>query len=150
MTVAIHGAGLSDLEVLAGVFRRASLSNDGDRPYLLAHPEVLVLSDAAIREGRTLVALEPGGGIVGFASWAVHDRALEVEDLFVEPRWMRQGIGRALVLAIAEIGRRQGFERLEVTANPHARVFYESAGFTADHEVATRFSPGRRMHMDLP
>ena len=38
---------------------------------------------------------------------------------------------------------------LEVTANGHAREFYESVGFVLDHMVDTRFAPGYRMRLDL-
>ncbi len=42
-----------------------------------------------------------------------------------------------------------GAGRVEVTANPHALVFYGKAGFIAGHEVQTRFGPGLRMHIDV-
>ena len=149
MTIAIRAAVLADLEALRGVFRRASLSNSGDRGHLLANPEHLVLSDTGIAEGRTRVAVDPEAGIVGFASWLVSGDAIEMEDLFVDPDWMRRGIGRKLVTAIVVIAREQGFDRLEVTANPHAQSFYESTGFTTDYEVQTAFYPGQRMHTSL-
>ena len=86
---------------------------------------------------------------MGFASWLVTDGVIEVEDLFVEPSWMRRGIGRALLLDALTITRSQGFHRLEVTANPHAHAFDESVGFVADHMVETDFYPGRRMHLEV-
>jgi len=150
VTIVIRTAVVPDLEVLRGVFRRASLSNEGDRELLLAHPDSLVLSDEGIRQGRTRVAIEPGGGIVGFATWIICGEAMEIEDLFVKPQMMRQGIGRALVLDITGIAKEHSFDRLEVTANPHAQEFYESAGFTVDHLVETQFYPGQRMHRSVP
>ena len=108
-----------------------------------------MLADNGTAEGRTRVAVNPEAGIVGFASWLVTGHAIEMEDLFVDPDWMRRGIGRSLVTDIVDIARGQGFERLEVTANPHAQSFYESTGFTADYKVQTAFYPGQRMHRDL-
>ena len=93
MRVLIRDAVPGDMTVLRDVFRRSSLSNDGDRPNLLAHPEVLELPDCAVREGRTRAAVADGA-IVGFASWLGAGDAIEIEDLFVEPECMRQGIGR--------------------------------------------------------
>jgi GNAT superfamily N-acetyltransferase len=150
VTVAIRTAVVADLDSVRGVFRRASLSNDGDREHLLAHPEVLVLSDDGIREERTRLAVEPGGRVVGFASWIVRGDTIEMEDLFVEPQWMRRGIGLALVLDMVDIADRRMFSRLEVTANPHGREFYERAGFIADHVVETDFYPAQRMHRNVP
>ncbi len=47
----------TDMEDLRDVFRRSSLSNEGDRASLLDHPDALVLSDAAVNDGRTRVAI---------------------------------------------------------------------------------------------
>ena len=138
-----------DMTVLRDVFRRSSLSNDGDRANLLANPEVLVLPDLAVREGRTRAAVADGV-IVGFATWlGAGDGAVEIEDLFVDPGWMRRGTGRALVLDLIAIARGRGIDRVEVTANQHALAFYEKAGFAVYREEATRFGPAPRMRLDV-
>jgi GNAT superfamily N-acetyltransferase len=153
-SLVIRAAEPADMPALSEVYRRSSLSNDGDRPGLLAHPEFLEFSDLAVREGRTRVAVS-GDRVAGFATWlgaaAVDDvvEVVEVEDLFVDPDWMRQGIGTALVLDLIEIARDAGARRAEVTGNQHALAFYQSVGFTVDHEVATLLGSGLRMHLDL-
>jgi ribosomal protein S18 acetylase RimI-like enzyme len=146
--ILIRDAAPGDMTVLRGVFRRSSLSNDGDRSNLLAHPEVLELPDRAVREGRTRVAVA-GGNIVGFASWLGAGDAVEIEDLFVDPEWMRQGIGRALVLDLIAIARGRRIGRVEVTANQHALAFYEKAGFVVYREETTRFGPAPRMRLEV-
>lgn len=146
--VLIRDAVPGDMTALRAVFRRSSLSNDGDRPNLLAHPEVLELPDRAVREGRTRAAVADGA-IVGFASWLGAGDAIEIEDLFVEPECMRQGIGRTLVLDLIAIARSRGIGRVEVTANQHALAFYEQAGFVVYREDATRFGPAPRMQLDI-
>ncbi|HEV2372668.1 MAG TPA: GNAT family N-acetyltransferase [Streptosporangiaceae bacterium] len=82
-------------------------------------------------------------------SWIGAGDAFELEDLFVEPGWMRRGIGRALVLDMIAIARGRGIGRVEVTANPHALAFYEKAGFVVYREVATRFRTAPRMRLDV-
>ena len=144
----IRDAGADDMAALSGVYRRSSLSNEGDRPNLLAHPETLEFSDLAVREGRTRAAVA-AGGVVGFASWLTAAVDFEIEDLFVEPEWMRRGIGRALVLDMIAIARGRGIGRVEVTANPHALAFYEKAGFVTYREVATMFGTAPRMRADV-
>jgi hypothetical protein len=49
-TFVIRAAVPGDMTALRDVFRKSSLSNDGDRANLLAHPDVLELSDLAVRE----------------------------------------------------------------------------------------------------
>ncbi len=144
----IRDAGPGDMSMLGEVFGNSSLSNDGDRRNLLAHPEVLEFSDLAVTEGRTRVAVA-SGRIVGFATWLGAGDAIEIEDSFVDPGQMRQGIGRALVLDLIAIARGRGAGRVGVTANQHALAFYEQVGFVAGHEVETRFGPAPRMHLHL-
>ena len=134
----------ADLAAAASVYRRASLSNEGDRDNLLAHPDYLILGPAGLAEGRTHVA-EEDGSLVGFATWAETDGIIELEDLFVDPRYMRRGIATALVNRIADVLRARDVERLEVTANPHALGFYRAAGFTDCGIAQTEFGAAPRM-----
>jgi hypothetical protein len=39
-------------------------------------------------------------------------------------------------------------DRIDVTANTHARAFYEAAGFVHDGRTETPGGPGHRMHLD--
>ena len=138
----------ADLAAASGVYRRASLSNAGDRDNLLAHPEYLVLGPEGLAEGRTHVA-EQDGSVVGFATWAETAGAIELEDLFVDPGYRRRGIATALVSRIAEVVRAQGAERLEVTANPHALAFYSAVGFADCGIAETVFDAAPRMVLVL-
>ena len=147
-TFLIRAAVVGDMPALRDVFRRSSLSNEGDRMNLLAHPDALDLSDLAVIEGRTRAAVADDA-IVGFTSWLHTGETFEIEDLFVDPEWMRRGIGRALVLDLIAIARGHGVRRVEVTANQHALAFYRKAGFVVDHEVTTLFGPAPRMLMDI-
>ncbi len=144
----IRHAELADLGAVRDVFRRSSLSNRADRADLLAHPEVLDLSDQAIREGRTRVAVVDDH-VIGFVTTAPSDDGLELEDLFVDPDWTRRGIGRALVSDAAATARERGVIRIEVTANEHALDFYETVGFVQDDMVTTQFGSAPRMHLDV-
>src|SRR6266566_7859638 len=138
----------ADLAAASSVYRRASLSNAGDRVNLLAHPEYLILGPEGLAEGRTHVA-EQDGSVVGFATWAGTAGTIELEDLFVDPVYMRRGIATALVSRIAEILRARGAERLEVTANPHALEFYRAVGFIDCGVAETDFGAAPRMVLTL-
>lgn len=137
----------ADLAAATSVYCRASLSNAADRDNLLAHPEYLILGPEGLAEGRTYVA-EEDGAVVGFATWAEADGMTELEDLFVDPGYIRRGIATALLRHIAGILRALGVERLEVSANPHAQAFYRAAGFTDCGLAATE--PGAPPRMVLP
>jgi GNAT superfamily N-acetyltransferase len=138
----------ADLAAASSVYRRASLSNTGDRDNLLAHPEYLILRPEALAEGRTHVA-EQDGSVVGFATWAATASTIELEDLFVDPGYRRRGIAAALVSRITEVVRAQGADCLEVTANPHAMGFYRAAGFANCDTAETAFGTAPRMVLML-
>lgn len=146
--VLIRFAVPTDMGVLNDLFRRSSLSNEGDRVSLLAHPDALAFSDRPVHEHRTRVAIADGR-IVGFATTLIAGQVSVLEDLFVDPDWARRGIGRRLVVDALATARRQGASRMEVTANGHALGFYEKAGFVVEGLVETRFGPGSRMHLEV-
>ena len=146
--VEIRTAVESDLPRLRAVFRDSSWSNEGNRELLVEHPEFLELSADAVREGRTRAAAI-NGNIVGFASVADATGRLELEDLFVDPAFMRQGVGRALIRDVAEQARRRGVRRVEVDANDHALRFYEEVGFVALERVALDHGTAMRMTLDV-
>jgi GNAT superfamily N-acetyltransferase len=138
----------ADLVALADIYRRASLSNPGDRDRLLAHPEHLVLEPDGLAEGRTHVA-EENGVVVGFATWAETDDGMELEDLFVDPDWMRRGIATALVTRIVDVLRSRGADTLEVTASPDALAFYHATGFVDIGVTQTTFGSAPQLQLKL-
>ena len=146
--VDIRDAVLADMPVLQEVFRRSSLSNEGDRADLLAHPEVLEYSDEWVRKGHTRVA-DHAGRIRGFATAVPAEDAVELEDLFVDPEWIRRGIARALIRDVAARARSRSVRRVDVTANVLALDFYRAVGFILDGTTDTRFGQAPRMHLDM-
>jgi GNAT superfamily N-acetyltransferase len=146
--LSIRFAVIADAPALGELFRRSSLSNEGDRANLLAHPDALALSDLPVGENRVRVAVVDDR-IVGFATMLVTGKVGELDDLFVDPDWMEQGVGRALVLDAIANARDHGLTRIEVTANGHALAFYQKVGFVSDGITQTRFGPGHRMHLNV-
>jgi GNAT superfamily N-acetyltransferase len=143
-TVTIRSAAAADVPALREVYRRSSLSNEGDRDLFSVHPELLDWSDLSVQEGRTRVA-EADGRIAGFATLSFTATSAEVEDLFVDPDWMRLGIGRALVEGIATMAGIAGWRFIEVDANPHALHFYARVGFVALGAAVVPYGEGVRM-----
>ena len=119
--------------------RRASLELPEYRDQLIANPAAIYLPQGQIANGQVIVAAI-GSEIAGFAAVV----GGELDGLFVEPDLWGQGIGRTLVEAAVHEARRRGLA-LKVIANPRARRFYESCGFTLEGEEQTRFGPALRM-----
>ena len=144
----VRTAVAADVAVLQGVFRRAALSNAGDRELLRARPEFLEWSGDAIAGGRVRVAVEDGT-VAGFATTLPVEGGLELEDLFVEPDRMRRGVARRLVEDVLDTARAQGVVHVWVTANPHAMAFYTAVGFQPDGTAPTLGGPAPRLRLDV-
>ena len=85
---------------------------------------------------------ERGSAPVGFALFFPHystwegAAALYIEDLFVVEAARRDGVGRALVAAVARVARERGHPRVDLAVldwNP-ARAFYARLGFAHQPE----------------
>ena len=140
----IRKAEPDDIPRLQEIFRRSSWSNVGDRALLREHPEFLVWSGEPALEGRTTVAVVDGV-LAGFVSTIDHGAEVEIEDLFVDPDFMRRGIASELIAIVAAATQ----QRLIVDANFHALDFYRHAGFVAVAEVTLEHGSATRMHRDV-
>ena len=110
------GALLLTCPALTGVFVRASLSNQGGQPALLAHPQALVLEEDNVARRADRVAT-CSDVIVGFATIGFVDGFLALQDLHVDPDWMRHGKGRQRVRdAAAATAAARGIERIVLEA----------------------------------
>src|SRR3954467_7404093 len=149
-TFSVRDAAAGDEPALARIFRTASLSNADDRDVLLAHPEALTLSDDVLASGRTRVATDADGTVVGFARTRPTERGvLELDDLFVDPDAMGRGVARQLILRIVAEAASEDVVRVDVTANDHALGFYRAVGFLTGAPVDTEFGSAQRMHLDV-
>src|SRR5690606_15384613 len=104
----------------------------------------MMAAELAAPFGRYLVATDVANEVIGYAGVRVVGAQSDVQTLAVAPAHRRQGIGRAMLLALlAEAHDRGATEAfLEVRAdNPGARQLYEAHGFA---EVAVRpgYYPG--------
>lgn len=54
-----------------------------------------------------------------------------LENLFVSPTFIGQGVGKRLFLHAIELARQRGFQMLRLEADPNAAGFYEKMGMTS-------------------
>lgn len=139
----IRLARLDEREGLEALQRRSSVALEEHRQELEANPDAIELPIEMIERDEVYVA-DLDGKVAGFAVVFIGDLDAELDGLFVEPQFWRQGIGAALVDVATHEARKQGLT-LMVTANPSARDFYEKCGFTVEGSAQTRFGPAIRM-----
>jgi putative acetyltransferase len=89
---------------------------------------------ARLANALTLLAVIDGT-MVGFASLKSGE---EIDMLFVDPEFARQGVGRALVDALTRLAGARGAKRLTTEASDVARPLFERQGFTAQKRNLVR------------
>ena len=104
----------------------------------------LTVSTQTVTSRPTFVAMIRDE-IVGFYSLSPSHDAWKLEDLWVLPRFMDRGIGRALVAHALETAARGGASSVTVDADPNAESFYLACGADRCGEVPApiRGEPGR-------
>jgi cytidine deaminase len=94
---------------------------------------------------ETILVAEVDGRLVGFAALRIttspfyRDPNAELTELYVEPAYHRQGIGRALATYAEALARSNGVGEMLVVAgydNPSALAFYQSLGYELDLDPA--------------
>ena len=89
---------------------------------------------ARLSGALTLLAVIDGA-VAGFASLKGGD---EIDMLFVDPEFARQGVGRALVDALTRLASARGAKRLTTEASDVARPLFERQGFAAQKRNLVR------------
>jgi putative acetyltransferase len=89
---------------------------------------------ARLAGALTLLALIDGA-VAGFASLKGVD---EIDMLFVEPDFARQGVARTLVDALTKLAQARGAKRLTTDASDVAKPLFEHQGFTAQKRNLVR------------
>lgn len=82
----------------------------------------------------------------GYYSYqALTDETVELSNLFVSPRHIRQSVGRTLLCDFLERATNAGFRRVTLNADPNAESFYVRHGFAVvgqkPSSVPGRFLP---------
>ena len=89
---------------------------------------------ARLGEALTLLAVIDSA-VAGFASLKGAD---QIDMLFVDPEFARQGAGRALIEALTKLAQARGAKRLTVEASDVAKALFERQGFTSQQRNLVR------------
>jgi ribosomal protein S18 acetylase RimI-like enzyme/catechol 2,3-dioxygenase-like lactoylglutathione lyase family enzyme len=154
LTASVRTAGVADLEALVALavaFRdQRGESHPAEAEYRQAYAALLVDP-----ESEFLIALdveEPAGFALSRfrrASFGA-GRAMEIEDLFVQPAQRRRGIGRSLIARALEQGAARGCRTAALTTNERnaaARAVYAGLGLRPESEAGA-YAGGLRLWLE--
>jgi GNAT superfamily N-acetyltransferase len=137
----VRGARLGEAAELTALCMRSKAHWGYDAAFMRLSREALDLSEADIASGRVLVA-ERGGLLFGMARVEPDG---ELGLMFVDPRAINRGVGRALFERAAALARRLGARHMAILADPNAAPFYERMGARRIGEAPSDAIPGRTL-----
>jgi GNAT superfamily N-acetyltransferase len=97
--------------------------------------------------GDVWVATGADGEVAGMVALGPSEEpdTFDLDKLFVEPRRIRTGVGRALIAHAVGEARRRGAKRLTILSDPYAAGFYERNGARLIGEAPSDAIPGRSL-----
>lgn len=97
-------------------------------------------------EGGLLAALDDYGKVIGCVAYHRHnDARCEMKRLYVLPEYRKHGVGRALVEAIIDVARDDGYEEMVLDSLPEmetAQTLYRHFGFVDTEPYYPNPMPG--------
>jgi len=132
----------SEAEALTALEIRSKASWGYDAPFMERLIPDLQISESDLRESETVVA-ERDGVIAGFTRLKISGRDAFMTDLFIEPQFLRTGVGRQLFEKAVEVARQSGAATLALHSDPNAEAFYERMGMRTVSHVKSTAAPNR-------
>lgn len=123
----IRRAKPEEAEALGAVAWAAKASWGYSAAQLESWREALAPSVESVRSPPTYLA-ELHNKLAGFYQLNVSSQPVELEHLWVHPKFMRQGVGRALLAHAVEYLAGSGAASLHIDSDPNAEPFYVACG----------------------
>ena len=139
--VSVRSARVGESDSLTALCVRSKAHWGYDEAFMRRSAASLTVSEAEIVEGRVLVA-ERQGLVFGVARVEPDG---ELGLMFVDPRTINRGVGRALFEAAVALARRLGAKRMAILADPNAAPFYERMGARFVSHAPSDAIPGRTL-----
>jgi GNAT superfamily N-acetyltransferase len=132
---------------LTALMRRSKAHWGYDAEFMRMSDPSFVIPEALFGLGFVLLAEGESGGTAGVASLEKlpAEGDYDLLQMFVDPRAIGKGAGRALFEAIAQVARKAGARRLIILADPNAARFYERMGAVRIGEGPSEAIPGRML-----
>ena len=135
-----------DAEMLTDIAHAAKRHWSYPENWIAAWREILTMRPEFITENTAYCAVEADHPI-GFYVLTTEDDGLHLDHLWIRPRAMGRGIGRALFEHAAVQAIRLGFNLIKIEADPNAERFYKRMGAT---RVGTSVSQVEGERRELP
>jgi GNAT superfamily N-acetyltransferase len=149
--VRLRKARPDEAETLTQLALRSKRSWGYDEAFMQAIQDDMVVLPQYLEDEYSMVA-EQDGAAIAYSIMRVEGAGAYLRDLFVDPPFMRGGVGTMLFEDALAFARTAGVKRLEFVADPNAVGFYERYGARVVAQLRSTYVAGRTlplMAMDL-
>ena len=121
----IRLAGIEEASALSELCFRSKAAWGYDEAFMALVRIAFEGMQEQVAAGNVWVATGADGEIAGLVALGPSEEpdTLDLDKLFVEPRWIRTGVGRALLAHAIDEARRRGAMRVTILADPYAAGF---------------------------
>ena len=116
-----------------------------DAEFMRLSTAALTVESKDIVAGRVLIAVDGNGQPLATASVLGEGETVELDQMFVDPSAMRQGLGRVMFMSAVRLARELGARRMTILADPNAAPFYERMGARFVKHAPSDAIPGRTL-----
>jgi GNAT superfamily N-acetyltransferase len=143
----IRAARLQEAPELSELCVRSKAVWGYDETFMALARAALEVRPEHIDAGDVWVATDALGSIAGLVALGPGNQphTLDLDKLFVEPRRIRAGVGRMLLMHAVAEARRRGAQRLTILSDPYAAAFYERNGAIRIGMAPSDAVPGRML-----
>lgn len=143
-TMIIRRARPEEAEVLTQLALRSKRSWGYDDTFMSAIANDMIVRSDYLKNEYAVVA-QRDDGIAGYAILRLDGGQAYLRDLFVDPLFMRKGVGAALFDHMLVFAKNQGAKRLALVSDPNAVGFYRRYGLRLIAQEASTFVVGRKL-----
>lgn len=140
----IRDARFGELDALTELTVRSKAYWGYDQAFMDACREEMTLTPDDLAGSQVAVA-EVSGQPAAMAQVGLADGIADLERLYVDPAFMRGGLGRTLFAWAVEAAKRLGAESMTIEADPSAQAFYERMGARLIGTAPSGSIPGREL-----
>lgn len=127
MNMQIRRATPDEADILTGIAHAAKRHWNYPEKWISQWRSDLTITSDFIANNEVYVAVVDGN-VAGCCALVISDSLAELEHMWIDPRQMGNGVGRALFEHTKQRARELGLPELELSADPNAEGFYERMG----------------------
>jgi GNAT superfamily N-acetyltransferase len=143
----IRAARAEEAGALTALCKRSKAHWGYDADFMRLSDAALTIAPDFIAQGGVLAAEDASGRLLGVASIAPMEEGgvFDLVHLFIEPDFIKSGLGRALFDAAATLARARAGRILTILADPNAAGFYRRMGARDLGDAPSDSIPGRTL-----